>query len=171
MGGGLPSSPAGTKLRNSPVGDVQHVVGIVVVQVDLQQAEVAVDRPVEFQTVAPRGGWPRCRRWWLPGCDRRFRSGCSRRSSWAGRTLGCRFFPIAVRSAACVFRSVFVSWYSLENLLASDLGKLLSSSIRPKTPKVFEFFHQTIQANPAGFAWLRPRAKRGLTFCRNCWRR
>ena len=33
-------------------------------------------------------------------------------------------------------------------------------SIRPKTPKVFEFFHQTTQANPSGFAWLR--ASRGL---------
>ena len=100
------------------VGDVEHVVAVVVGQVDLQHAETAVDRLGRARACGPASASPRCRRRRWPACGRRFRNGCWRPSSSAGRIRGCRSCPSGGRSAACVVRSVVVSWDSLENLRA-----------------------------------------------------
>ena len=100
------------------VGDVEHVVAVVVGQVDLQQAEVAVDGLVKSELAdqqvhgpdAAGGRGPRA----IGDFVMDVRGGHDGLVATAV-VLSC---PSDGRSPACVVRFVFVSWDSLENLRA-----------------------------------------------------
>ena len=134
------------------VGDVQHVVGIVIGQMDLQQAEAAIDGLVEAELLGQQMDGPDAA---VGGRSRAF-------GDFIMDVRGGHDGPIASAVVVLVQSSgdpplasfdlfSYLGVHSKTSVIRNR-GRCFSSSIRPKTPKVFEFFHPTTQANPSGFA-------------------
>ena len=96
------------------IGDVQHVIALVVRQMNLQKVQVLIDRLDQADPAGQQMNAPERRRNRTRGCGRPPRSGCCqpRTSAADGRGTcgGGAFF----RSAACVAATFDVYWSSLE---------------------------------------------------------
>ena len=160
------------------VGDVEHVVAVVVGQMDFQQAEALVDGLIEPELPDQQ----------VHGPDPAVGGGPGAIGDFVMDVGGGHDGPVT--SAVVVFVQPPGDPPLALFDLFSYLGVHSKTSVRgvkgfgniplkrPRTPKVFEFFRQTTQANPSGFAWLRtspfwvaghPDVRRALV--RSCWSR